>query len=318
MTGSEAAERILALVPLDEGAGSEPVERVLRRALRRDPAHVEKLLRQRRVLIERRGEPPVALERRAMVRGPGRLVVLKAPPRPPPQKNTRIRLRALLEEPSYAVLDKPASLPMHPGPRHGSDTLLNALVARYPELLALGRERGFGLVHRLDIGTSGVVLVARTAAAYDHFVEEFKERRVGKRYIAIADERAGRVREGTFTGDVAGAEAATVFRVLSRREGVALVEAMPISGRTHQIRVHLAAQGAPVLADARHGRGLDELTGALYLKRLALHAERLSFRDPESGERVEVSRDLPRDLRRAWKRARELARLPGIDEPRRG
>lgn len=360
----------LTLGEIDAG---EPVERVLRRRLRADPAHVQKLLRQGRVtLIDDTGErvmgrgdalpgtrrpdapPPGDADdldsnqsevlssssessteaRRADADGYGPdgkhlldgavLRVGVAPPRPAPQKNTKIRLTVLDEREDWAAINKPPGLSMHPGPGHGSDTVLNALVARWPELIALGPERGYGMVHRLDRETSGVLIIAKTARGYDHLVQSFAARRVEKRYVALVDERQTQATDVVVRSPVSDREAETFFRVLGREGPIALVEARPTTGRTHQIRIHLAELGTPVLADPRYGTGLDDLTATLYLKRLGLHAERASFPDPAVAlaaptdtdteadsapttfARIEVIRDWPRDLRHAWRRAARI------------
>lgn len=282
------------------------VERVLAKRLERAPDHVSKLLRQERVWLEQKGRPARALRPGDLLPGHGRLVV--RPPqgdRPPPQPNKKLRLKVLEEDEALVVLDKPAGLPAHPGPGHGTDTLLNALVARFPELVDLGSERGYGLVHRLDMGTSGLMVVARTAESYDALRAAFSERRVRKRYRALA--RGRLPDEGQVDLPVAGKEARSRFRIAQRAGEVLQVELWPETGRTHQLRLHLAAQGAPVLGDERHGAGRDELTAKLYLTRLALHAEELCVPHPLSGEERCWQSEWPRALRKAWKRAEKLA-----------
>ncbi|MGE0710747.1 MAG: RluA family pseudouridine synthase [Planctomycetota bacterium] len=281
-----------------------PVERFLARALDRGIDHAQKLVRQGRVRLERAGRPA----RRGEVLEAGETLRLLPAERPagpfaaPPQPNRRLRLSVLHEDPALLVLDKAAGVPVHPGPGHGTDTLLNALVARCPELLELGAEREYGLVHRLDLGTSGVLVVARTAAAYAWLREAFAERRVHKRYLALC-RGAPRDEEGEVEGEVAGKPARTRYRVLEVRGEVGLLELEPETGRTHQLRIHLAALGCPVLGDARYGTGRDELTARLYLTRMALHAAELRLEHPDGSGEVGWESKLPRALSKAWKRA---------------
>ena len=288
---------------IEEGDEGQPVERFLRRRLRADPPHVQKLLRQRRVLRLGDDGDDVELCRGDTLPASGRVLVRARGERPPPQPNRRIRSVVLLEDDDLAVIDKPSGLATHPGPRHGTDTVLNALIARYPELLELGRERGYGLVHRLDRETSGLLVIARTAPAYDGLVEAFKQRRVDKRYAALVDVRSGRVESITLDAPVGGKPARTDVELEERIGPVARLSLRPHTGRMHQIRVHLRDAGWPVLRDDRYGSGADDLTARLYLKRLALHAERIHFLHPRTGEPVAVERPMPRDLRHAWKRA---------------
>lgn len=294
----------LSLMVSDHG---RKVERVLAKRLDRAPDHVSKLLRQERVWLEQQGRAARALRPGELLPGNGRLIV-RAPQgeRPPPQPNKKLRLKVIHEDEALVVLDKPAGLTVHPGPGHGTDTLLNGLVAAYPELVELGSERGYGLVHRLDMGTSGLMVVARTADAYDALRAGFSERRVRKRYRALArgvlpDE------EGEVDLPVDGKEARSRYRVAERAGDVLQVELWPETGRTHQLRLHLASLGAPVLGDERHGTGRDDLTAKLYLTRLALHAEELCVPHPLTGEEQCWVSEWPRGLRKAWKRAEKLA-----------
>jgi 23S rRNA pseudouridine1911/1915/1917 synthase len=277
------------------------VEKFLSRRLDASWDHVGKLLRQGRVLV---GEVPAW---RGQPVSFGQQVVLSPRPQlpPPPQPNRKIRLRVLHDDPHVVVLAKPPRLAMHPGPGHGTDTLLNALVGRYPDLLELGHERGYGLVHRLDLDTSGVLAVARTPLAYDALVDAFRERRVEKEYLALL---RGRLESpsGRIDTPLNGQDAATRYHVEERAGPVLLVRVWPETGRTHQIRLHMRELGAPVLHDTRHGRGRDDVTAKLYLGRLALHARRLAFPHPLGGELLETVVELPKDLRRAWQRAQKL------------
>lgn len=275
------------------------IERVLEARLETHPEHVAKLIRQDRVWVQ---EVPVGFGARVER---GDLVQIRpAAPKPAPLPNRKVRVRVLHEDPDVVAVFKPSGLACHAGPGHGSDTLIHGLVALYPELAELGSERGYGLVHRLDLPTSGVLVVGRTAAGYDGLRAAFEAREVSKRYLALVGDDLPN--EATVAAPVGGKDALTELRVLERRGGVSLVEARPRTGRTHQIRIHLASLGAPVLHDTRHGHGRDKQTGALFLSRLALHAESLSLTHPTRGETLSVQHDWPRDLRKAWKRAASL------------
>jgi 23S rRNA pseudouridine1911/1915/1917 synthase len=214
-----------------------------------------------------------------------------------------------------AVVDKPAGLVVHPGAGHQEGTLVGGLLSRFPDLSALvvagvcPPDRP-GIVHRLDKGTSGLLAVARTEAAYGALVAQLADRSMQRRYLAlvegsVADDRGeidapiGRsTRKPTKMAIAAGGRAArTRFTVLERRHlprPTTLVELSLESGRTHQIRVHMAAIGHPVVGDARYGTP----ERALGPGRFFLHAHRLGFTHPTSGEHMEFSAGLPADLDR--------------------
>ena len=214
-----------------------------------------------------------------------------------------------------ALVDKPAGLVVHPGAGHGQGTLVGGLLARFPDLADLVAagvcppDRP-GIVHRLDKGTSGLLAVARTAESYRSLMAQLAARSMERRYLAlvvgeVADERGeieapiGRsARTPTkMAVTAAGRPARTAYRVVERR-GVGtsapttLVELALQSGRTHQIRVHMAAIGHPVVGDARYGAP-DQRLGS---GRFFLHAFRLSFDHPGSGARLTFSSNLPEDL----------------------
>lgn len=298
----------IALGPEHEGRA---VEQVLLATLEgASEGFVRKLLRQEKVLLA--GRPLRSGER---VPRAGQLQVL-----PPgagqgpraPRPNPRIPLHVRHEDADVIVLEKPAGLTMHPGPEHGSDTLQNALVFRYPELLELGADRGFGLVHRLDRETSGLLVVARSARAYDALVAAFTARQVEKRYRALT-KGAPRDAQGTIESPIDDRDAATRWEVLERAVGpkkgwvVALVSLHPLTGRKHQLRIHLAELGCPILGDKRHGAIGMPISQQLGLRRVALHAEALAFEHPASGERLAFEAPWPPELERAWRHARTFA-----------
>jgi 23S rRNA pseudouridine1911/1915/1917 synthase len=210
------------------------------------------------------------------------------------------------------VVEKPAGVVTQPGKKHMRDSLLNGLFARYGHPLQnLGEARQWGLLHRLDRDTSGLVIVALRQRAYDDLFDQFKNRRVKKTYWALV---AGspRTAQGVIQTpilEVVGARkkaiagrrgkpAITAFRVLAVGKGVSLVEARPKTGRLHQIRVHFAEMGCPVVGeDVYADRHRLPAAG-----RLCLHAAGLSFVHPETRQRVTVRSPWPSDLVKTLRR----------------
>jgi 23S rRNA pseudouridine1911/1915/1917 synthase len=212
------------------------------------------------------------------------------------------------EDADVVVVAKPAGIVVHPGAGHPDGTLVNGLLARYPELAAVGDPARPGIVHRLDRDTSGLLVVARTPVAYDALVTMLAAHDVERRYVALVwgapdasrgviDAPIGRsvrrptrmaVREG-------GRTARTGYEVVReyREPDVALLECRLETGRTHQIRVHLQAIGHPVVGDVAYGGRRP----ALELDRPFLHAGGLSSAHPVTGARVQVEEELPPELR---------------------
>jgi len=207
-------------------------------------------------------------------------------------------------------VNKPAGLVVHPAPGHTSGTLVNALLAHVPDLAggppqwAIGGELRPGIVHRLDKDTSGLMVVAKHDAAHRHLAAQLKNREMDKRYLALVDGRPN-TETGTVEAPIArdprhpqqmgvvagGRPATTIFRVLQRFRHHTLLECKPVTGRTHQIRVHLAAIGCPAAGDTTYGRKQPSLP----LARQFLHAARLTFRLP-SGPTRTFEAPLPPDL----------------------
>ncbi|MCE9671464.1 RluA family pseudouridine synthase [Myxococcus stipitatus] len=222
-------------------------------------------------------------------------------------------LTLLHEDKDLVVVDKAAGMVVHPGAGHASGTLVNALLHRVKDLAGVGGELRPGIVHRLDKDTTGCLVVAKNEQALVALQKAFKTRAVEKTYLALvhgAPPAEGRietlygrhpVHRQRFTGKVKeGKPAITVYRVREVFDGAALVEVDLLTGRTHQIRVHLAEAGHPLLGDALYGagrkaKGLAAEAQAL-VGRQALHAWRLSFAHPRSGKQLSLEAPIPADL----------------------
>jgi 23S rRNA pseudouridine1911/1915/1917 synthase len=241
---------------------------------------------------------------------PGDLITWEVPePEPEDIVPEDIPLNIVYEDAHLIVIDKPAEMVMYPGPGHSSGTLLNALLARYPDIEGVGGKGRPGVVHRLDRGTSGLVAVARTEQAYTAMVEKIRAREVERTYIALVvgsipaeagtiDAPMGRSRGNRKKMAVdmyAGRRAVSTFKVLERFGGeFTLVQVSLETGRTHQIRVHFSHIGHPVAGDAEYSRG--KAARQLGLQRQFLHAHRLKFMHPVTGELMDFTSDLPDDL----------------------
>jgi 23S rRNA pseudouridine1911/1915/1917 synthase len=208
------------------------------------------------------------------------------------------------------VVSKPAGLVTHPAGGHTAGTLVNALLGLGLSLSGEGSARP-GIVHRLDKGTSGLLLVARDDEAHASLTTALKARRIKRSYLALVRGRPPAA-SGTIEAPIGrhpgrrtvmavvadGRHAVTHYKLVDRSDAAALLEVTLETGRTHQIRVHLSSIGHPVLGDAAYG-GTSELSRELGLQRPFLHAYRLAFPHPSSGQIVEVIDPLPADLRSA-------------------
>jgi 23S rRNA pseudouridine1911/1915/1917 synthase len=245
--------------------------------------------------------------------GGGELVSVQLPPpRPMRVEPEQLELPIIYQDNELAAVDKPAGMTAHPtaNVRHG--TVVNALLGR----MQLSKEDYFepdedayrpGIVHRLDKETSGVMVVAKNDRAHRELSNAFKRRLTEKAYVAIAvgelpdevhiDAPIGRhtvERQRMTVGGANPKSASTVIRVLARLPGYALVRALPHSGRTHQIRVHLAHVGAPILGDAVYGRP------SAAIGRQALHAQRLTVPHPSDHHAITFTAPIPLDMIHAW------------------
>jgi 23S rRNA pseudouridine1911/1915/1917 synthase len=219
-----------------------------------------------------------------------------------------IPLRVLHEDADLIVIDKPAGLVVHPAPGHPGGTLVNALLHHCGDLAGIGGVLRPGIVHRLDRDTSGALVAAKHDAAHRALSEQFRAHSVERVYRALvrgvpgADEgrvdrpigRHPRDRKRMSVASARGREAATRWRVLERfpASGVTWLEVRPETGRTHQIRVHLAAAGLPLVGDPVYGRA----ERGRVLKRPALHAAVLGFVHPRSARTLRFEAPLPEDL----------------------
>jgi 23S rRNA pseudouridine1911/1915/1917 synthase len=236
-----------------------------------------------------------------------RVDVAIPPEAPSPLVPEAIPLNIIYEDNDLLVVDKPAGLAVHPAPGHPGHTLVNAVLNYLPGLVENTDESGRpGIVHRLDKDTSGVILVAKNRLAQANLSGQFRSRSVVKSYLVLVRGRltpesgiieAAIGRDPRHRQRMAvvsrGREARTSYRVLKYIGGCSLLEIRPETGRTHQIRVHLAAIGFPVVGDATYGVPSPQLP------RQFLHAYRLGFRLPSTGEYVEFESPLPPDLEQA-------------------
>jgi 23S rRNA pseudouridine1911/1915/1917 synthase len=252
-----------------------------------------------------------ARSKRAAVRGGERVTLRIPPPLPATVEPEDIPLRILYEDAHLLVVDKPPGLTVHPGSGQPTGTLANALVHHIrglPERLGSDRP---GIVHRLDKDTSGVIVVAKTEVTQRRLSRAFAARRVKKTYLAcvhgLPKEDAGTIarrigrspvhRTKMTVVEEGGRDAVTHWAVERRLPRHALLACRPVTGRTHQIRVHLRAIGHPIVGDALYGyrSGVGEKDAP----RLLLHAWRLAFRHPETDEDVRFEAPLPDDFREA-------------------
>ena len=232
-----------------------------------------------------------------------------AAPRPLRAEAEAIPLSILYEDEDVVAVDKPAGMVVHAGAGVHSGTLVNALLHRFEQLSGVGGPLRPGIVHRLDRYTSGVLLVAKHDAAHRSLADQFAGRQVRKVYLALVhgEMRAasGRIEKPIARDPVrrirmtarlaAGREAWSEYRVLRRLPGFTLLEVQIGTGRTHQIRVHLASIGHPVAGDRLYGAPANP-PGQPAPGRFFLHAHRIRFSQPSSGEPVEVVSPLAPDL----------------------
>lgn len=252
------------------------------------------------------GKPSIKLK------GSETVTVMLPPPRPLMVEPEDIPLDIIYQDEDLAAINKPPNLIAHPTATVRSGTVVNALLGR----IALSKDSHFdpkegdyrpGIVHRLDKDTSGVMVIAKNDTAHRHLAASFKKRLTEKEYIAIAvgtldddvqlDAPIGRHpvnRQKMTVGGTQSRSANTYFRVLARLPGFVLVKAKPHTGRTHQIRVHLAQLGASILGDETYGRPSEAIA------RQALHAYRLALPHPRDNQAITFVAQVPADMVEAW------------------
>ncbi|MGY8750050.1 MAG: RluA family pseudouridine synthase [Pirellulales bacterium] len=259
-------------------------------------------------------------------------VVKFLPPQPEPENTIPedIPLSVLYEDEHLVAIDKPPFMVVHPAKGHWSGTLTAALAFHFKQLSSVGGATRPGIVHRLDRDTSGVILVAKSDAAHINLASQFENRKVEKEYFAIVspapnhdrdiiDKPIGahpyqREKKAIRIGHTTSRNASSFFEVIERFHGFASVRVKPKTGRTHQIRVHLAHIGCSVLCDRLYsGRAklhLHDLTRKnqdqdLLLDRHALHARHIKFAHPINGHEMSISAPMPEDIEKTTQAIRQ-------------
>jgi 23S rRNA pseudouridine1911/1915/1917 synthase len=284
----------------------ERLDRVVSMLTGASRALVAELISAGEVLVD-----DIAVTQRSRRVRTGEIVAAPDAPEPPdttPLPDPSIEYRLVYEDADLLVIDKPDGLVVHPGSGNMTGTLVNGLLARYPEIATVGDPARPGIVHRLDKGTSGLLLVARSDAAYERLAEMMQDHEVQRRYRAlvwgwpdppsgVVDAPIGRSDRDPLRMAVRadGRPARTHFHVsatFNEPVAIAELECELETGRTHQIRVHLAAIGHPVLGDTRYGGQRTSLP----FTRPWLHAEKLDLAHPVTNEPLTFESPLPADL----------------------
>lgn len=312
------------LVPLE--ARGERLDVHLARVLEGlSRAKLKALMESGHVLVDARpGKPAMRLVG-------GETVVVEVPEVAPVEVVAEdLPIKILFEDDDLLVVDKPAGMVVHPGAGHSSGTLVNALLHHVDGIEEAGGEERSGLVHRLDKDTSGCLVVAKHPEAMAALQASFKSREVDKRYLAIVHglpKPSGDIEtlygrhpghRQRFTGKVKeGKSAHTRFRTVERFEASALLEVELLTGRTHQIRVHLTEAGFPLLCDSLYGAGRkgkgEVVQAAATIGRQALHAWRLSFSHPRTRKLLSFEAPVPADLEAGLTILREETRAKSAE-----
>jgi 23S rRNA pseudouridine1911/1915/1917 synthase len=284
-------------------------------------SQLQRLIKEGQVQVA--GRPAKA--NRAMKAGEVVTIEVPAPVTAVPQPEA-LPLPILYQDRDLIVVDKPAGMVVHPAAGHASGTLVNALLHHVDDLSGIGGEKRPGIVHRLDKGTSGLMVVAKHDRAHEELARQFAEREVEKEYLALVwgEVMAGRRIDAPIGRDpsnrkkmsseslrVRRSRAAVTRIVRAEHFGRVLTMAQVAihTGRTHQIRVHLSAIGHPIVGDPLYGglhrRVPGDLRAVTHLERPFLHAARLAFKHPADGRRMEFTSELPDDLQRVLDELRE-------------
>jgi len=277
-------------------------------------SQAKKLIKEKTILLNQKPtKPSVHLKIGDIISG------FLPSPEPISLKPEPIPLKILYEDSSIIVVDKPPGMVVHPAYGHPTGTMVNALLYHCKDLRGINGAIRPGIVHRLDKGTSGVMVIAKDDESYHQLIRQFKDRTVEKVYIAIVygsfqkddgiiDCEIGRhpiERKRMSTKTKKGRSAITFWRVTEKLDNFSLLEIRPRTGRTHQIRVHLSAFGHPILGDPLYGRKgkIGSIQNPIIrecLKRMhrpALHSYSISFNHPKTGQRVEFYAPIPEDMR---------------------
>lgn len=281
----------------------------------RSRSQIQRLIDEGHVEVRRGGPSGLAASARSnlAVRTGDRIAVALPDAAPSQVSAEPLPLDIMYQDADLAVLNKPAGMVVHPGAGHASGTVVNALLHHLPDLSGIGGELRPGIVHRLDRGTSGVMVIAKNDAAHQELSRQFHDREVEKEYIALVwgVVQAGRRIDAAIGRDPANRQKMSararhareaVTRITRARQlrGVTLCQVAIHTGRTHQIRVHLSAIGHPVVGDPLYGGVRRRIPGDLRalqrLDRPFLHAARLVFTHPRDRRRMEFTAPLPEDL----------------------
>jgi 23S rRNA pseudouridine1911/1915/1917 synthase len=312
----------LTLTVAEENDGVR-LDRFLASVLAESRSQFQRLIKEHRVLVD--GHPAKANQQVKT----GQAVVLDVPepidPAPAPEP---LELPILYQDADLIVVDKPAGMVVHPAAGHQSGTLVNALLHHIDDLSGIGGEKRPGIVHRLDRGTSGLMVVAKHDAAHEELSRQFQDREVEKEYLALVwgvvqagrriDEPIGRDpvnRKKMSARARRSREAVTrIVRAEHLNPAVTLAQIAIHTGRTHQIRVHLSAIGHPIVGDSLYGgvhrRVAGDIRAVMHLQRPFLHAAHLVFKHPADGRRMEFLSPLPSDLQNVLDDLRQAQEQP--------
>ncbi len=280
-------------------------------------SYIQKLIRSGQLLLD---GAPVKTSRK-LAGGEHLAISFPKADQEPAAEPEEIPIPILFEDEHLVVVNKPAGMPTHPSCGHARGTVANAMVWHCGQLSTIGGPVRPGIVHRLDMETSGILLIAKTDPAHNQLSRQFAERKIRKSYLALTH-RAMTPPEGLIESPLGrhpvkrkkqailkegGRSATTAYETLERLGKYSFLQLQPRTGRTHQIRVHLASCGCPILCDALYGRELSFPDGEALLQRHALHASGIIFAHPRSGKPMEIECPLPDDFANTLQHLRSSA-----------
>jgi 23S rRNA pseudouridine1911/1915/1917 synthase len=263
-------------------------------------SYIKKLIDQSYILLN--GQPTKASQK---LNETDKITVILPAPLTYPSPES-IPINVIYEDEDILVLDKPFGLTTHPAPGHPNHTLVNAILAYCPSITTSAELTRAGIVHRLDKDTSGLIIIAKNDFSRKYLADQFKDRTVKREYLVLVQGRLS-PRQGIIEAPIgrdphhrkrmtiveAGKEASTKYKVREYLGNYTLIEVVPLTGRTHQIRVHMSAIGYPVAGDAVYGVKVP------FLNRQFVHAYCLGFRLPSNNQYREFTSSLPEDLKQA-------------------